>query len=144
MFGAVILIISIVIFLLAIKFTWQNLSDLDNSKKIIYIVIGSLINIIISLIIFNLSKGEIDYDIDALNKMKMVLISVITPINMLITLPFVANTIDKIRYKEIEEEKLQKRIIFYALFIIIFLIFEINYLKDIQLGAMQIFENLNK
>lgn len=144
MFGAVILIISIVIFLLAIKFTWQNLSDLDNSKKIIYIVIGSLINIIISLIIFNLSKGEIDYDIDVLNKMKMVLISVITPINMLITLPFVANTIDKIRYKEIEEEKLKKRIIFYALFIIIFLIFETNYLKDIQLGAMQIFENLNK
>lgn len=144
MFEAVIIIIVIIMILLAIRSTWHNLNDLDNVKKIIFIIIGILANISIALIVFNLSKENIDYDVGVVTKIKNILICVITPLNMLVTLPFIASTIDKIRYQEIDDKEMQKRIIIYVVFILIFLICEINYLEKIQLGAMQIFENLSK
>ena len=64
------------------------------------------------------------------------LIAIFTPINGLIVIPYVANMINKIKIDDITPEKFQKGVILIGIIFLIVLILECSYLKDIQLGII--------
>ena len=59
-----VLIISIIIavYVLLIAWVWNNLGAIDKTKKVLAILIGTVIIYLITLMVFNISKSGINYE----------------------------------------------------------------------------------
>ena len=137
----IISIITIILFAVLIACTWHELGDVENKIKIIYIVLGLLIIAFITLIIFNISSSNINYEkLEMKNDIKKMLVLVFTPVNELFLMPSFAKLFDKIKNKEIKREKLKFEILKLLVIFIIVIIIEYNYLINTQLGIMEIYK----
>ena len=135
-----IVITAIVMYLILIVWTWHSLGFMEKIKKIILIIIGIFLMYIITLLVFQLTKGQVIYE--NLNMQKMVqnvLVIIFTGVNGIIVMPQIGKILDKIKENEIEKEELIKRIIILVIISIICLIFETGYIKDIQEGILNIY-----
>ena len=141
----VITIISIIILLLLISWVWNNLSGVEKHIKIAYIIIGIIVEYIITLIIFNISKKGIQYpNIEMIKQVRNVLVNLFTPLNGLIIMPYIAKLLGNIMYNEIEQEEFKTKFIVCVVIFIILLIIECMYLKNIQNGILHVLETLGK
>ncbi len=137
---AFIIITTIIVYFILIAWTWQSLSLIERPKKLIFILLGTIIVYGITFIVFQITKGNITYpDIELQAQVQNILILIFTGINGIIVLPQIAKIADKIIGNEVEKEKIQKRILILALIFIICLIFESGYMKDIQEGIINIY-----
>ena len=59
---ALIIIVTIIMFLVLIAWTWSNLASIDRNKKIAYILSSIVIMMIVTLIIFSISKIGVNYE----------------------------------------------------------------------------------
>ncbi len=137
---AVIIMISIIIFILLGVWCWHNLGKIEKNKKIIYIIAGILIIYLITNIVFAISKQNINYqnkDIESAIGNSLVLI--FTGVNCLITMPYLAIQIDKLNEEEIEKEKFRKKVVILTIIFIICLFFECGYLENTQNGILKIY-----
>ena len=57
-------------------------------------------------------------------------------------MPYIAKQLDRIREKEIEKDKFTKKMILLLIVFILCLILESGYLKDTQLGILEIYNSL--
>ena len=59
-----VLIISIIIaiYVLLIAWVWNNLGTIDKTKKVLIILVGTVVVYLITLIVFNISKSGINYE----------------------------------------------------------------------------------
>jgi len=130
----------IAIFLILISWTWHNLGNIENAKKI-FIIIGLLImSFLITLLIFNVSKNDIVYDFQAeMETVRNVLVTVFTILNGLVIMPAIAKAISKVNDKEIERSQANKRLLLIFIIFIMILFAECGYLKDIQQGILNIY-----
>ena len=134
-----IICITIAIYILLIAWTWNNLGRIEKTKKILLIIIGTLITYIITLFLFYLSKKGIEYkEIIIEEKIRNILVAIFTGVNSIIILPYIAKLLGKLQEGEIEKE-----IFFFLLFIIIvifliFMFFECGYMHDAQQGILNI------
>ena len=81
-----VLIISIIIaiYVLLIAWTWHNLGTIDKTKKVLIILIGTVIIYLITLMVFNISKTGINYEQKIIEQnIRRVLVSMFTGINSL-------------------------------------------------------------
>ena len=69
-----------------------------------------------------------------------IILIVFTPVNGFITLPRIANIIGKIKNDEITGYQLKKKIIIFTIVVIIAIVIEGIYFKDVQNGIIQIFK----
>ena len=137
----IITIISIILLALLIAWVWNNLSDVDKHIKILYIIIGVLVNYIITLIIFNISKNSIQYpNTEMVRQVKNVLVYLFTPLNGIIIMPYIAKQFAKIKYNEIEQNELKTKILMAMIIFIIIIIIECNYFTSIQNGILEVFQ----
>ena len=139
----IIVIISIVIYAILVTWCWHNLGRIEKSKKIIYIIIGFIIIFIITNIVYNISKADISYPEEQIEgTVRNTLLLVFTALNCLIVMPYIAKQLDRIREKEIEKDKFTKKMILLLIVFILCLILESGYLKDTQLGILEIYNSL--
>ena len=132
MIGVIIAVV-IILYVIFIGFTIHNLNMLDKPKKITSLIVMA----IITLIVFSISKSGIEYpQKEMIGTVRNMLIAIFTPINGLIVIPYVANMINKIKIDDITPEKFQKGVILIGIIFLIVLILECSYLKDIQLGII--------
>lgn len=140
---AFIITISIIIYLIDIAWTWKSLGDLEKSKKVAFIAIGLVITYIITTIVFSISQNGIQYENEeSIKTVKNVLVAVFAGINGLIILPQLAKTLDKAKEGEIEKNQIRNRIILLVIILLICLIFECGYMKDTQVGIIEIYKSL--
>lgn len=134
-----IIIVTIALFAIAIGFTWYRLQAYEKTEKIIFIIIGILICLIITTIIFSISSNGIDYiNSDAKGQVAKILISVFTPINIILTMPYIAKILSKMKFDEIDNDKARKKILSFFVIFIILLIIETIYLSSIQSQILDI------
>ena len=133
-----IYLIILVLFAILILWTWNNVKDFeDNEKKFKFIIIGIIVLLISTYIIFTISKIGIKYPNDKVQKyVRRIAILLCVPINGYISLPNIAKIKSDIYTNSIDEEKSKKRIIVLIAIITIITIFEIFYLKDFQKGII--------
>ena len=139
----IIVIIAIVIYAILVTWCWHNLGRIEKSKKIIYIIIGMIIIFIITNIVYSISKADVSYPEEKIEcTVRNTLLLVFTALNGLIVMPYIAKQLDRIREKEIEKEKFTKKMVLLLIVFILCLILESGYLKDTQLGILEIYNSL--
>ena len=143
-----IIIIVTVLYAVIIGWTWSSLGDIERKKKILITGVGILLVYLITLLLFNISKNQIQYpDISAEKYVKNILVIIFTGINSIAILPYAAKMYNKIYEGTIEAQELKKKLVFIIILIIlnkkyrhlilgIFL--ECEYMKDIQQGILNI------
>lgn len=136
---ALIIGIIIVIYLVLIAWTWNNLGGIAKTKKILVIAIGVLIAYIITLVLFYLSKNGIKYEeIIIEKKIRNVLVAVFTGVNSIVILPYVAKLMNKINEGEIEQKVLLKKMFIIVGIFLICMFLECGYMNDVQQGILKI------
>ena len=139
----IIVIIAIVIYAILVTWCWHNFDNNEKNKKIIYIIIGMIIIFIITNIVYSISKADVSYPEEQIEgTVRNTLLLVFTALNGLIVMPYIAKQLDRIREKEIEKEKFTKKMILLLIVFILCLILESGYLKDTQLGILEIYNSL--
>ncbi len=137
----IISIITIILFAVLGVYTWQKLGNIEKKTKIIYIVLGLLIVAFITLVLFNISSTNIDYEkIEMKNDIGKMLVLIFTPVNALFLMPSFAKILNEIKNNEIEKEKLKFRILKILIIFLIVLIIEYNYLVNTQIGILEIYK----
>lgn len=134
-----VLIISIIIaiYVLLIAWVWNNLGTIDKTKKVLIILIGTIIVYLITLIVFNVSKSGINYEQKLMEKdIRRILVTMFTGLNSLIILPFVAKILEKIQANEIEQKEVSKKLSIIVVIFTICMFLECGYMKDIQQGIL--------
>lgn len=140
-----ILIVIVVLFAVLIGWTWNNLYALDTKFKILYEIIFTAIIMLITLIIFYISKGSISYpNKDMIGYVRNELVLLFSPINGMILMPYIAKKLSEIKEKNIDEEKTKKGIIVVLIIFIVTFIIECMYLKNIQIGILKMLENMKR
>ena len=134
-----IAIITAILYIILISFTLHNLSSVANTKvKYIYIILGLAIMLICTVIVFYLSLTGLDYkNTNIVTRIRNIMITVFTPVNGLIVMPYLANNLSKIGTNEITQEKFKKRLLILNIIFIVVLIFECSYFKNTQLGILK-------
>ena len=136
-----IIITIIIIYLIVLAWTWHNLSGIEHGKKIIYTIVGLVIMYIVTMITFNISKTGINYDNPQMEKdIGNILILIFTGLNSLVVLPYMAKLLSRINDEEIEKNQVGKRIMVIVVVLLICLMMESGYLKDIQKGIINVYE----
>ena len=130
-----ILVLSIVL----LRWMWNSLGGIENSKKATFIVAGLIVIYILTFIIFNISKSGVEYkNKESMNMIRTVLVAVFTLVNSYIVLPFTFKRLDRIDKNEMEASKLKKSIIIILAVILVISVFEVSYLNSVQQGIMSI------
>ena len=138
---ALIVITGIIIYLILILWTWQNLGDISKAKKIGIIVIGICILYVITLMIFQISSREINYESSEIqSSIRNTLVTIFAGIKGIIVMPQIGKIIDKVKQNDIKKQEIQKRITILLIIIVICFIFESGYMKDTQEGILKIYE----
>ena len=130
-----IIIIVTVLYAVIIGWTWSSLGDIERKKKILITGVGILLVYLITLLLFNISKNQIQYpDI----YVKNILVIIFTGINSIAILPYAAKMYNKIYEGTIEAQELKKKLVFIIILIILGIFLECGYMKDIQQGILNI------
>lgn len=140
---AFIIMVAIIIYFVLIAWTWQSLGFIEKPKKVGIILIGIFVMYLITLVVFQMAKGDINYpNAEIQSSVKNILVAIFTGINGLIVMPQIAKMLDKINEDEIEKEQLVKRIIILTIIFGICLIFESGYMKNTQEGILRIYQTM--
>lgn len=132
----VIVIISIVIYTVAAIAIYYNLYNFDKTKKIKFIILGSIIILIITTIIVFISSINIEKK-EYLGITKTTSILLFAPINSIMVLPYIGHLFNKYKDKRITEEQLKRKLLIALVLLILVVIFELGYIKNFQIGLIQ-------
>ena len=142
---ALVILITILVYIILIVWTWHNLGFIEKTKKIAFIVIGILLTYIITQIIFQISKGDITYPNDEIAKqIRNAIVAIFSGINGLILMPIIAKNLDKINENKIEKEVVSKRFIIIFVIFIICTFIECGYMKTTQEGIINTYKTLEQ
>lgn len=132
---------TIILYIIAIGWIWNNLGDIDKIKKVIIITFELVAMYLITLIIFLTSKEEMHYiNKDAESYIGNTLVTIFMGINSLIVLPFINKKI--VEFNE-EKEVLTQRstLIKIIIFLVVFIVgisLERGYMNQFQKGFSEI------
>ena len=129
-----------VLFVVLILWTWNNTRDFEEtSERIIFIVVGIILTVVVTLIYFAISKIGITYPkAEMIGQVRKIAVLVFTPINGFLSLPHIASLKMKIKFKTEDDSMLKRKIKILGIVFIVATIFEILYMKDLQNGIIQI------
>lgn len=134
----IIFIISFIIYVIAGFMIYHNMYNFDKSKKIKTIIIGFIITLILTIIICCISSNNIDIEnTQYVSIIRNTSILLFSPINSIIFIPYICNLLNKYKDNRIDEQKLKKRLIILCIILIFIVIFELNYIKDFQIGLLR-------
>ena len=139
----IIIITTIIIFIILLIWNWHSLEGIENKSKIVYSIVEILVIGLITYIMYQISKGNIEYPNDEIMKsIQNTLVLLFTGINGCILLPYTSKTIARIKENDIDTKYLKKRIITIIILLIIIALIEISYMESLQIGTLKIYNNL--
>lgn len=140
---AFIIIIALIVYFINIAWTWKSLGEIEKIQKVIFIIGGLLILFIITLITFNISTRNIQYqhqgETDSIRK---ILVSIFTGINGIIIMPQLAKILEKVKNGDLEKRQIKNRIILWTIILVICIVFECGYMESTQQGIINIQHSL--
>ncbi len=140
---AIIIIVTIVLFLVLIGWTWSNLGNVDKAKKIGYLLSSIVIMAVITLIIFSISKSGVNYENENMvGPVRLLLVAIFTALNGFVVIQYVARILGRINEQTIEQEEAKKKFIIILVVFIVVAIIECSYMKNIQLDILNMISNL--
>ena len=93
------------------------------------------------MILFSISKSGVTYPSNEIEQMvQNMIVTIFTGLNGILVLPYLGRLWDKISEEEITKQQFQKRICILLIIAIIVFILEINYLKGVQNGILEIYQ----
>ncbi len=140
-----IVLITSIIYVILISWSWQNLGELEKTKKIIYLIIGIIVSYLITLIIFQIAKGSYAIEeADIQNRLQNIVVAIFTGINGMIIMPQIAKIIDKLKEEQIEKQDILKRVAIILVVFITCLVIEGGYMRDTQKGTLKIYQTVKE
>lgn len=134
----IIISIIAIMFIILIGWTWSSLGNVNKKQKIIYIICGIVVVYIFTSIIYGISKIGIVYESqEAKHLIQKIFVLIFTIINGYLLLPYIFKKIDEINNDEIQKETFYKSIKKIIIGIIVLLIIEVVYFKNIQNGILK-------
>lgn len=131
-----------ILYLVAILATYYSMHNTEKKKRILFLLVGTGVLYAISwvayTIMFQFSGIKIDNQ-NALNTIKTSMLLILTPVNVLVLLPFIGRNITKLTEKTIDENSFKKRIFGAILVFIVFLILEMIYTKSTLIYMIETF-----
>ena len=103
----------------------------DLKTKLIFLLVGTIINLVVTFIIVNISKINIENQ-EAYAFIKNIDILIFGAVNSILTLPTIGRYINNTKMEISSKQKTNKKLIILFVIYIIALIIEINYLKGLK------------
>lgn len=129
--------IALIIFAISCVTIYHNTNSYEPSKRIIYIIIGTLLIYALTSMICGISTKGIEVKSeDALNDTVSVMKFIFTPINSMIILSFLGNIFGKVKDQAIDTSKAGKHILILLVAFIIILVFETSYIGNFVTGLL--------
>ena len=134
----IVYFIIILLFLIYFIWVWNSSREFENiALRISFIVIGTLFVAFITYILFLFSKIGVNYPKHEMIKdVRNIILLIFVPINGFATLPQGINLINRIKDGNISQEEKEKKIKILSIVILVLLIFEAIYFKNIQNGII--------
>ena len=123
-----ILLLNIVAIFMTYKFLGENF---EKKEKSIFLVVGIAIMYMIVSLVYWLSTRGVDLGVNN-EAGKNLIIFTFVPINSMMVLPFLASTYKHFKQGRLKKQNFKNRIILLCVILIIALILEFFYFKDIQ------------
>ena len=144
-----ILLIELIVFVLFITYiisTWKSTAGFEGIPvRIMYIVIGTLFVLVLTLLFFAFSKIGVNYPKqEMVGTVRTWILLIFVPLNSFIILPQIARLIALVKEEETTKEVFQKRVRRFLIICIILIIFECIYFKSIQNGIIHFIELKSK
>jgi len=139
---AFIVIFNIILYVILLVWTYKNMYSLGNKTKVIYFACMLTFVYIVTIILYNIGGNPIGKQLgEVASSFNKVMQSLFMGINGLITMPHLALALSKYNEQIIDEKGLKKRVIIILAIFVVFLIFEFNYIKDMQLNMIEMIHN---
>ena len=138
-----ILIFILILNIVAIALTYYCLSHIEKKERIIFIGVGIAITYILTSFVYWLSTKDVAIkEVSELGKNLITFLFV--PINSIIVLPIFAKSYNKYKIGSLASDKLRNRTIILAIILLILLIAECSYFKDIQNSVVILIKKNNE
>lgn len=135
---AFIVIFNIILYVLLLIWTYRNMYSLENKTKLIVSLSLLIFIYILTKILYNVGGNPIGQELgEAARTFNRTMLTIFIGINGLIIMPHIGSTLNKYKEKVIDDDGFKKRIIIITVIFIIFLIFEFNYMKDMQINMLE-------
>lgn len=129
----------IILNIVAIALTYYCLSDMDKKEKIIFIAIGIAIIYLLTSLVYWISTKDIA--IKVVSEMgKRLITFLFVPINGIIVLPILAKSYAKYKIGRLRIDNLKNRTLVLGVILVILLIIECTYFRDIQNSVVTMIE----
>lgn len=134
-----ILFFIILLNIVAIALTYYCLENMEKKEKIIFIAVGIAIIYLLTSFVYWISTKDIE--IKAVSEMGKNLITFLfVPINTIIIMPLLAKSYRKLKMGKLRSDQFRNRMIIFIVVLLILLIAECVYFKDIQNGVVKMIE----
>lgn len=130
--------------IIAIALTYYCLDGLEKKDRILFIAMGIAIMYMLTSFVYWISTKNIEIK-EVSEQCKNLIIFLFVPINGILVLPILARSYRKYKIGRLKADKFRNRVILLAVFLLVALIIECSYFKDIQNGVVQMLnQNLQK
>ena len=126
-----ILFFILVLNITAIALTYYCLSDMDKRERFLFIAIGIAIIYVLTSLVYWISTKDIALK-EVSETGKNLITFLFVPINAIVVLPILAKSYAKNKMGNLKADKLKNRGTVLAIILVILLIIECSYFKDIQ------------
>ena len=134
-----IIIMTIIMYLLVIAWSWTSLGDTSKAKKILIIFIGIITIFLITQIVFSMSKSGINYENEEIEKsVGKIIVFLFTGLNGFV-MPVIIKLFKKLQDGEIDGNIFKVRFIIILVIFIICLFLECGYMESIQQGILRVY-----
>ena len=127
----IIILFILILNIVSIVLMYYSLGDLTKKEKLIYIVVGTAIMYMLTSIVYWLSTRDIEIT-EVSERGKDLITFLFVPINGIIILPLLAKSYNKLKYGNLDKSIFLKRGLLLGIVLIIALIIEYMYFKNIQ------------
>ena len=131
-----IIFVSIILLnIVAILLTYHSLSDFEQKERVIFIVIGIAIMYMLTSFVYWLSTKGVEIK-EVSESAKNTITLMFVPINSIIILPLFARSYQKYKLGNLAPNKFRNRVVIFGIILLIILIIECSYFRDIQEGVI--------
>ena len=128
----IIFLIITILYLALIAITTSNMKVFEIKNKVVFIIIGFIINFIATLIVINIANLSAK-NAEATSFIKNVDLFIFTAVNGIITMPTIAKYMNNYKMKIIEKNIFNRKILTIAIIFTIVLVIEVSYIKGLKI-----------
>ena len=128
----IIFLIITILYLALMAITTSNMKVFEIKNKVVFIIIGFIINFIATLIVINIANISAKTT-EATSFIKNVDLFIFTAVNGIITMPTIAKYMNNYKMKIIEKSVFSRKILTIAITFIIVLVIEVSYIKGLKI-----------